>query len=203
MNKPRIFLGSSGKQAKLLQAITRGLECFVADMTPIWEAARNHSVIEISESEYRGEASVEIDLPVEQVWDRLGHPEYRSILLGSDRQVRENKERLGQGDVYQCYHGDHVVPSVILEWLPFARMLTRDLIHVPVSTVQLLVDYTLAPTESGTVLAMACARPEGSTLARASFSAIAPTMMKTVEEALGVFKGRVETEAVLSASSPP
>src|ERR687892_694732 len=26
MNKPRIFLGSSGKQAKLLRAITRGLE---------------------------------------------------------------------------------------------------------------------------------------------------------------------------------
>src|SRR4051794_6430907 len=26
MDKPRIFLGSSGKQAKLLQAITRGLE---------------------------------------------------------------------------------------------------------------------------------------------------------------------------------
>jgi hypothetical protein len=26
MTKPRIFLGSSGKQAKLLQAITRGLE---------------------------------------------------------------------------------------------------------------------------------------------------------------------------------
>ena len=26
MNKPRIFLGSSAKQAKLLQALTRGLE---------------------------------------------------------------------------------------------------------------------------------------------------------------------------------
>ena len=26
MEKPRIFLGSSGKQAKLLQALTRGLE---------------------------------------------------------------------------------------------------------------------------------------------------------------------------------
>src|SRR5688572_33356814 len=26
MNKPRIFLGSSGKQEKLLQALTRGLE---------------------------------------------------------------------------------------------------------------------------------------------------------------------------------
>ena len=33
MNKPRIFLGSSGKQAKLLQAITRGLE-EVADVEP-------------------------------------------------------------------------------------------------------------------------------------------------------------------------
>jgi hypothetical protein len=33
MNKPRIFLGSSGKQMKLLQAITRGLE-EVADVEP-------------------------------------------------------------------------------------------------------------------------------------------------------------------------
>src|SRR5262249_61815228 len=33
MNKPRIFLGSSGKQAKLLQAITRGLGD-VADVEP-------------------------------------------------------------------------------------------------------------------------------------------------------------------------
>src|SRR5918999_994364 len=33
MNKPRIFLGSSGKQAKLLKAITRGLED-VADVEP-------------------------------------------------------------------------------------------------------------------------------------------------------------------------
>src|ERR671915_2418791 len=33
MNKPRIFLGSSGKQTKLLKAITRGLED-VADVEP-------------------------------------------------------------------------------------------------------------------------------------------------------------------------
>jgi hypothetical protein len=33
MNKPRIFLGSSGTQAKLLKAITRGLE-EVADVEP-------------------------------------------------------------------------------------------------------------------------------------------------------------------------
>ena len=39
MNKPRIFLGSSGKQAKLLQAITRGLED-VAEVEP-WTTTLN------------------------------------------------------------------------------------------------------------------------------------------------------------------
>ena len=39
MNKPRIFLGSSGKQAKLLQAITRGLGD-VADVEP-WTTTFN------------------------------------------------------------------------------------------------------------------------------------------------------------------
>src|SRR4051794_37504917 len=39
MTKPRIFLGSSGKQAKLLQAITRGLE-EIADVEP-WTTTFN------------------------------------------------------------------------------------------------------------------------------------------------------------------
>src|SRR3954468_5122430 len=39
MNKPRIFLGSSGQQAKLLQAITGGLED-IADVEP-WTTTFN------------------------------------------------------------------------------------------------------------------------------------------------------------------
>src|SRR5688572_22517973 len=39
MDKPRIFLGSSGKQAKLLQALTRGLE-EVANVEP-WTTSFN------------------------------------------------------------------------------------------------------------------------------------------------------------------
>src|SRR5262252_6331484 len=39
MNKPRIFLGSSGRQEKLLQALTRGLED-VADVEP-WTTSLN------------------------------------------------------------------------------------------------------------------------------------------------------------------
>ena len=39
LNKPRIFLGSSGKQAKLIQAITRGIED-IADVDP-WTTTFN------------------------------------------------------------------------------------------------------------------------------------------------------------------
>ena len=39
MDKPRIFLGSSGKQAKLLQALTHGLED-VAQVVP-WTTSFN------------------------------------------------------------------------------------------------------------------------------------------------------------------
>jgi hypothetical protein len=41
-NKPRIFLGSSGKQAKLVQALTRGL-AEVAEVEP-WTTVFNPGV---------------------------------------------------------------------------------------------------------------------------------------------------------------
>lgn len=41
---------------------------------------------------------------------------------------------------------------------------------------------------------MACARTEGSALARASFTAVVPALMKVVQEALAGFKERVELE---------
>ena len=48
MDKPRIFLGSSGKQEKLLQALTRGLED-IAHVEP-WTASFNPGTTERLES---------------------------------------------------------------------------------------------------------------------------------------------------------
>jgi hypothetical protein len=59
MDKPRIFLGSSGKQAKLLQALTRGLED-VADVEP-WTTSFNPG---ISTLERLLELSREVDFAV-------------------------------------------------------------------------------------------------------------------------------------------
>lgn len=175
------------------------IECRVTDMAPVWEAARNRSVIEIPESEYAGVAAIDIDLPIEQVWDRLTDPDYRRMLIGSDRQEITDKEsgRRGEGDVYLCYHGDTVVTSVILEWLPFARLLTRDLIHVPGSTIYLLVDYKLDPLDSTSRLTMACARPTGPGVE--IFPSVLPHMMEAVKAALAAFKDRVEADASVAA----
>lgn len=177
------------------------IECWVTDMAPVLEAAGNRSVIEIPESEYAGVAAIDIDLPIEQVWDRLTDPDYRRMLIGSDRQeiTDRGSGRLGEGDVYLCYHGDAVVTSVVLEWLPFARLLTRDLIHVPDSTVYLLVDYKLKPSAGGSRFSMACARPTGPGVD--IFPSVLPHIMEAVETALAAFKNRVEFEASVASSS--
>ena len=64
MNKPRIFLGSSGKQAKLVQAITRGLE-EVADVEP-WTTTFNPGRSTLD----RSAASLGLDRLAELLVDR-------------------------------------------------------------------------------------------------------------------------------------
>lgn len=177
------------------------IECWVADMTPVWEAERRRSVIEIADDEVRAKAAVEIGLPMELVWDRLSNPEYRRMLVGAERLelTGEGASRLSKGDVFQCYHGGVVVPSVILEWLPFTRIVTNDMIHLPDETIQLLIDYRLEPTETGTNLTMAAARPTGSEIALSVFSSALPQIMNGVEASLGLFRERVEAEAMTAA----
>jgi hypothetical protein len=179
------------------------VECWITDMTPVWEEAKNRSVAVIEESDYRGKASVDIAAPVEQVWDRLADPDLRRVLVGSDRQVRETsvRPRLGAGDVYQCYHGAVRLPSTIIEWLPFSRMLTKDEnIQLPGgATVDILVDYQLEPTEVGTRLTMAGAHPEGTGSAREVFYSMDEPLKERLDGALAEFKHQVE--AMLETSS--
>ena len=127
------------------------------------------------------------------------------MLIGSDRQELTDRQiaRLGTGDVYLCYHGDTVVTSEVLEWLPFTRLLTKDLIHVPCSTVYLLVDYTLASTDGETILTMTAARPTGPKLGRAVFPTVLPKLMEGAAAALKLFKERVEAERQSVAAPRP
>jgi len=179
------------------------VECWVADMEPVWEEAKSRSEMVIEESEYRGKSSVDIAAPAEQVWDRLADPNLRRLLVGSDRQVREIKvkARVGPGDVYQCYHCDVTLPSTIVEWVPFRRMLTKDdNIHLPGATVDILVDYQLEPTGDGTRLTMAGARPQGAEADREVFHSMDEPLRQRLEAALAEFKSQVEATSATPAA---
>lgn len=99
--------------------------------------------------------SLEADLPMSPaiVWDYLSAPEYRNILIGSQRQEIKNLVggRIGVGSVYQCYHGNRLTPQTIVEWEPFTRVVTED--GNPNSFMgTTLVVYQLEETPSGTHL---------------------------------------------------
>lgn len=179
------------------------VEAWVADMTPVWEQSKNRSHLAIDPSEFRGMTSVDIAAPVEQVWDRLADPDFRRLLVGSDRQVRAagTRGRVGPGDTYQCFHGEMQLPSTIVEWVPFRRILTKDDdIHLPGATVDILVDYQLEHTEFGTKLTMAGARPEGTPEARKLFHDMDDPLKERLGAALAEFKNQVEASVVATAA---
>ena len=135
---------------------------WVEDMHPVYEARQEATAIEFDPSEIIGQAEVEISLPVELVWDYLTHSEYRNLLSSSDRYSVDRKGgRIGEGSVYQCYHGDRRIPQVVVEWRPLERITVKQITVLPGPPSYVHIAMSLTPTESGTLLQMTGARPTG------------------------------------------
>jgi hypothetical protein len=106
---------------------------WVQDMAPVYERATSAAGIELDDDDilFEVEADIPVDPPV--LWDYLSVPEFRNLLVGSDRQeITDRRDgRIAPGTTFQCYHGDHVVPQLVLEWEPFSKMVTRDGMMAP------------------------------------------------------------------------
>jgi hypothetical protein len=104
------------------------VKVWVQDLDPIWETRQREMVIEIPEDEVSMEFSIDIDVPAERVWDYMMQPEFGKVVRGSDRMVIANRSqgRHAPGSVYQCYHGDMMIPQTILTWQPFERVVIRQ-----------------------------------------------------------------------------
>jgi hypothetical protein len=102
---------------------------WVQDMHPVWEARRDEVSILSPEGPSGVKMEVDIHIPREQVWDYLVQPKFRNFLIGADRiEIAHRKDgRIRQGTVFQCYHGDKVLPQTILEWQPFDYMLVKEM----------------------------------------------------------------------------
>jgi len=135
---------------------------WVQDLEPVWEARREAMIVRFPTEGFWGRFTVDIDLPPEVVWDYFVRPEFRLALQGSDKMVLRNRagERIAPGSVYQCYHGDKVVPVTVLESHPPKRMIVRELSPM-LQHVSTLSEFRFEPIKTGTRMTKISTLPTG------------------------------------------
>ncbi len=179
------------------------IRVWIQDMHPTYEARRQERIIQFDPSEVILDESVQISLQPELVWDYLTHSEFRNLTLGSDRfEIDRGGKRVGEGSVYQCYHGDNLIPQVVLEWRPFERMLVRQPSPLVGHKSQVHVEFGLQPNDGGTLLTCRGARPTGSGWQRALVRVIHRVMRPMIRRNLEKFKREIEEDASSRESMP-
>ena len=178
---------------------------WVQDMHPIWEQKRQAARITIPPKKINLQVAAEIALPPERVWDYLIQPEYRKALAGVERHdvIQRTHGRIGPGSVYQCYHGDHIIPQTVLEWQPFEQIVTQDLMPVEQPNVYVLIVYRLEPTATGTRLSQVFSKATGSRLGRKNCDQMLRGMAEQAQKDMDAFKTLIEADFAARPFEPP
>jgi uncharacterized protein YndB with AHSA1/START domain len=171
------------------------VKVWVQDMHPVWEQKRSAVTFTLPVDRIWKRIEVDISMPRERVWDYLIQPEFRNTLIGTDRMEITNRSegRIAPGSVYQCYHGDKLVPQTILEWQPFESMIVKEL--TPMShAVSSLVEYRLDSIEGGTRLTRTLNRPTGPVLGRTLLRLMSPILVRITKDFHTSFAQRIEDD---------
>ena len=171
------------------------VKVWVQDLKPVWEQQRNTVRVKFPKDKVWKSFEVFLEVPVEAAWDYMTQPEYRRILIGADRVETTNKSngRLAEGTIYQCYHGDKMVPQTILEWQPFEYMIISELgLWFPKNPS--INEYRLRQVEKGTYLTKSFTKPSGPFFGRFISSLILPAMSNMMKGMFDHFKQTVEQD---------
>ncbi len=167
---------------------------WVHDMHPVWEERREEDHVDF---EPMVTAAVDIALPPEVVWSYLRRPEYRSVIVGADRVALDNRQagRIGPEGQFQCFHGDHVLRQVIVEWTPFERIVSQDTDTMPLmNKLTWKNEYMLVPKQSGTHLTISLGDFEGSRLVRKLVTTFLSRGAGQIEDNLREFAAMAEAD---------
>ena len=177
---------------------------WIQDMYMVWQAKKESLRITIPPERVGLQAAVEIDMPPHQVWDYLAQPEFRSRLMGSDRQEILNRKdgRITEGSVFQCYLGDQLILQTVLQWRPFEQMTTEDLIPIPGAYIRVLVDFRLEPSEGHTRLVQTFGKPLGNSYARLMFKIAMMSKAKQAQRDVEAFKDLIQDDLAARAGEP-
>lgn len=141
----------------------------VKDMHPVYEAAKRVAPTFYEPEDVLMTLATEVPLPIQHVWNYANQSEIRNIITGSDSyEVLDRKnERVGAGSTYQCYHGDMIVTQLVMEWLPFERVVLRQRAPLPGRRpTHSILDLRFTEIEGGTRLSLAVTKPTGPLLQR-------------------------------------
>jgi uncharacterized protein YndB with AHSA1/START domain len=176
---------------------------WVQDMQPVWDKKRSAATATFPTEHIWWRDEVDINMPREQVWDYLIQPEFRNTLIGTDRMEIANRAngRIAPGSVYQCYHGDKMVPQTILEWQPFENMIVKELF--PMShAVSWLAEYRLVSTKGGTRLTRTISKPTGPIIGRTLLRLLSTVFMRITKQLVASFAQRIEDDFQAHSGAP-
>ena len=141
-----------------------GITVMVKDMHPVYEATKG-----VERAFYRSEDVLmtlvtDIPMPLEHVWNYANQSQFRNVIIGSDSyEVLDRKRgRVAAGSTYQCYHGKMIVTQLVMEWLPFERVVLQQLIPLPGKRpTQTIIDFQFAQIDEGTRFSQTATKPIG------------------------------------------
>ena len=171
------------------------IRVWIQDMHPVWEDKRSAAETSFPYDHIWAQYKVFLAMPREFVWDYLIQPKYRNTLVGSDRMEITNRSsgRIAPGSIYQCYHGDKLVPQTILQLRPFELMIVQELSPmIPGSGG--ISEYRLDSTEGGTVLTKSLSKPTGPLLGRALIQLLKPVFNRFMPQVFEKFKQEIEND---------
>lgn len=169
---------------------------WIEDMHPVWEEKRRLTAVTIPPDRELLRVSAEIDMPRERVWDYLVQPQHYMVLLAATHLDVSGKNggRVAVGSVFQCYHGDAIIPLTVLEWQPFERMVVEYVSPVPIKGVMGLTELRLEETATGTRLTQIFGKSSGPLLGRMMSDAGLKSSAKEFQRDIEAFKAHVEAD---------
>lgn len=169
---------------------------WIEDMHPVWEKKRRLTAVTIPRERELMRVSTEIVLPRERVWDYLVQPEHYMVLLAATHLDVSGKSggRVAVGSVFQCYHGDAIIPLTVLEWQPFERMVVEYTPPIPIKGVTGLTELRLEETAAGTLLTQIFSKSSGPLVGRMMADMGLKSSAKQFQHDIEEFKAHVEAD---------
>lgn len=166
------------------------LNVWVRDVHHLYDKARNAARSFYSPNEVLMTLETEIDAPRHVVWDHLRDSQARNAILGSDRYEIDGMDDgwIGEGASYKCYHGNSILPQLVVEWSPPSRLVLQELIPILGGRALTTLDFTLeAKGPDTTKLELTATKPRGPALQRTLGNAWMRIQGKRVQRGLERF----------------